>query len=89
MADYHGYPQGVPAPIGDGGVELLRKRHGDEQVTFKDVADHLSDYLKRHPAALRAIDGFARYVAEVEDVGDDHDAVPKGSVTSDGEPPDA
>jgi len=87
--DYHGYPQGVPAPVGDGGVDLLRKLRGDERVSFNDVADHMTDYAKLHPGALRAIDAFARYVAEIERVDHDHDAVSKGSVAADGDPPEA
>jgi len=87
--EYHGYPQGVPAPIGDGGVDLLRKLRGDERVSFNDVADHISDYAKLHPGSLRAIDAFARYLAEVDEVEHDHDAVAKGSVAADGESPDA
>jgi hypothetical protein len=87
--DYHGYPQGVPAPVGDGGVDLLRKLRGDERVSFNDVADHMIDYAKLHPGALRAIDAFARYVAEIEGVDHDHDSVSKGSVEADGDPPEA
>ncbi|HEV2686158.1 MAG TPA: hypothetical protein VGW79_05930, partial [Actinomycetota bacterium] len=64
--DYHGYPQGVPAPIGDGGVDLLRKLRGGERASFQEVADHMSDYAKLHPGALRAIEAFARYLAEVD-----------------------
>jgi len=86
--DYHGYPQGLAAPIGDGGgIDLLRKLRGAERVTFNDVADHLNDYVKQHPAALRALDGFARFIAEVEKVEHDHDAVAEGSVAADGDPP--
>jgi hypothetical protein len=87
--EYHGYPQGVPAPSGDGGVDLLRKLRGEEQVTFNDVADHLTDYAKRHPASLKSIDGFARYVAEIETVDHDHDAIKDGSIDRTGEPPEA
>ena len=87
--EYHGYPQGVPAPMGDGGVDLLRKLRGDERVAFKDVADHMSDYAKLHPGALRAIDAFARYLAEVERVDHDHDVVGKGSAGPSGGPPRA
>ena len=87
--EYHGYPQGVPAPIGDGGVDLLRKLRGEERVSFNDVADHISDYAKLHPSSLRAVDAFARYLAELDDVEHDHDVVEKGSVAADGEPPDA
>jgi hypothetical protein len=64
-SEYHGYPQGVPAPVGDGGVDLLRKLRGAERVTFSDVADHMNEYAKLHPGALRAIDAFARYLAEI------------------------
>jgi len=63
-SEYHGYPQGVPAPIGDGGVDLLRKLRGAERVSFSDVADHMNDYAKLHPGALRVIEAFARYLAE-------------------------
>ena len=87
--EYHGYPQGVPAPIGDDGIELLRKLRGDERVSFSDVADHISDYAKLHPSSLRAIDAFARYLAELDGVEHDHDGDAKGSVAADGEPPDA
>ena len=61
--DYHGYPQGLPAPIGDGGIDLLRKLRGAERVTFNDVADHLNDYVKQHPAALRARHTLAQTTA--------------------------
>ena len=87
--EYHGYPQGVPAPTGDGGVDLLRKLRGDERVTFADVADHMSDYAKLHPGALRAIDAFARYLAELERIEHEHDAAADGSVAVDGSPPHA
>ena len=87
--EYQGYPHGVPAPTGDDGIDLLRRLRGDEHVTFGDVADHLMDYVKQHPGTLRALDGFARFVAEVDGVEHDHDAVAGGSVTADGEPPDA
>lgn len=88
-SDYHGYPQGVPAPIGDGGVDLLRKVRGSEQVALSEVADHLSDYVKQHPGTVRVLDGFARYLAEVEPIEHHHDAVAKRSVAADGERPDA
>jgi len=80
--EYHGYPQGVPAPIGNGGMDLLRKLRGQERVSFGDVADHMNDYAKLHPDALRPIDAFARYLAEVERVDHDHDTVEKGSVAA-------
>ena len=63
--EYHGYPQGVPAPMGDGGIELLRKLRGDERISFSDIADHMIDYAKNHPGAFSAIDAFARCLAEL------------------------
>ena len=87
--EYHGYPQGVPAPIAPDGVDLLRKKRGAENVTFNDIADHLDDYVRQHPASFRAIDGLAQFMAEVEDAEHDHNAVVKGSVASDGDPPPA
>jgi hypothetical protein len=45
-------------------VELLRKRRADEGVTFGDVADHITDYVRLHPPVFAALDAFARYLAE-------------------------
>ena len=87
--EYHGYPQGVPAPVGNGGIDLLRKLRSNESVTFADIADHLTDYIKQHPGALRAIDAFARYLAELNGVEHDHDAVADGSATASGNAPRA
>ena len=70
-SDYHGYPDGIPQPAASGGVDLLRKRRGGERVTFGDVADHVTDYMKLHPPAFETLDAFARYLAELEN---DHHA---------------
>jgi hypothetical protein len=93
-SDYHGYPQGIPAPVGADGIDLLRKLRGPEQVTFNDVADHLDDFVRQNPKDAHAIDAFARFIAEVatvdhNQVEHDHDVVEKGSVAEDGAPPPA
>ena len=88
-SDYHGYPEGIPAPVGAGGIDLLRKLRGQEHVTFNDVADRLDDYVRQNPKDAHAIDDFARFMAELEHVDHDHGRVEKGSVASDGAPPPA
>src|SRR5438094_360350 len=74
-SDYHGYPEGIPAPVGEGGIDLLRKLRGEERVTFNDVADHLGDYVRQNPKHVHAIEDVARFMAGVEHVEHDHDAV--------------
>jgi hypothetical protein len=49
----------------------------------------MDDYARGHPASARAVDGLAQFMAEVEEVDHDHDAVEKGSVAAGGEPPPA
>lgn len=56
------------------GIQLLMDKRGGEQITFKDVADHLADYLDRFPDEEHAVDVLARFLAGVEDVPHDHDA---------------
>lgn len=55
------------------GVERLREERGEQTVSFDDVADHLEDFVRRHPEARPAIDGFARFLAGVEDVDHEHE----------------
>jgi hypothetical protein len=62
------------------GIKLLMDKRGGENVTFRDVADHLADYLDRFPDEEHPIDKLARFLAGVEDVAHDHEAgAPIGS----------
>lgn len=62
------------------GITLLMDKRGAEQITFRDVADHLADYLDRFPDEQDTVDKLARFLAGVEDVDHDHDAgAPIGS----------
>ena len=54
------------------GVELLRDKRGDQQVTFADVCDHLVDFRRRSPEHAAAVDELARFLARVEDVDHEH-----------------
>jgi hypothetical protein len=58
------------------GVELLRSRRGDAEVTFGDVADHLVDYMDLHPASRETVDDLAAFLARVEAIDHDHDRSP-------------
>jgi len=55
------------------GVEQLREKRGDEQVTFNDVCDHLVDYEERHPENGDTVEDVARFLASVEDIDHDHE----------------
>ncbi|MGH2794759.1 MAG: DUF6104 family protein [Actinomycetota bacterium] len=62
------------------GIRLLMDKRGNEQITFRDVADHFADYLDRFPDETDPVDKLARFLAGVEDVLHDHDAgAPIGS----------
>jgi hypothetical protein len=54
------------------GVEYLRDKRGEQDVTFADVCDHLADFRRRSPEHSGAIDAFARFLANVEDVRHRH-----------------
>ena len=59
------------------GVETLREKRGEEKVTFNDVCDPLVDYEERHPEHVDAIEDFARFIGNVEDIDHDHEKDPK------------
>lgn len=59
------------------GIDLLRSQRGTQQVTFNDVADHLVDYVDRHPDSRAVVDGLAAFLARVERIDHDHDASPQ------------
>ena len=59
------------------GVETLREKRGKEEVTFNDVCDHLVDYEERHPENAEAVEDFARFIANVEDIDHEHEGDPK------------
>lgn len=54
------------------GIGLLRDKRGEQEVTFADVCDHLVDFGRRSPEHARAIEAFAVFLANVEDVDHDH-----------------
>ena len=56
------------------GIETLRKKRGNQKVTFDNICDHLTDYSDRHPENATAMEDFARFVANVEDIEHDHEA---------------
>ena len=58
------------------GIRTLRFERGPQHVTFSEVADHLFDYVERHPHDAVTIDRLARFLAEVEHWPHDHDADP-------------
>lgn len=60
------------------GVRALEERRGDEDVKFRQVADHLVDFVARHPETRGTIDALGSYLAGVEATPHDHDA-PAGS----------
>jgi uncharacterized protein DUF6104 len=62
------------APVSTDGVQQLRDKRGDEEVTFGDVADHFEDFAKRHPDARAVLDQLASFLARVEDVDHEHEA---------------
>ena len=61
------------------GIKLLTERRGSEQVTFKDITDHMADYLDRFPDEEHPVDKLAKFLAGVEDIDHDHSVRPIGS----------
>jgi hypothetical protein len=61
------------------GIEILLDKRGHEQVTFKDVADHLADYVDKFPREKDTVDNVAKWLAGVEDLDHDHEARDVGS----------
>jgi hypothetical protein len=55
------------------GVDRLRALRGNEQVTFNEVADHLGDFVERHPHAHEEVDNLAAFLAAVERKPHRHD----------------
>lgn len=58
------------------GIGRLRSERGRERVSFDDVADHLVDYIERHPGTRDSVDDLAAFLAQVERIDHDHDAAP-------------
>jgi Family of unknown function (DUF6104) len=58
--------------VSSNGVERLRDKRGDEEVTFADVADHFEDFVNRHPDSRETVDELALFLAGVEDVDHEH-----------------
>ena len=50
----------------------LKRKRGDERVSFDHVADHVVDFAQRHPEHARVMADFAEFLAAVEDVEHDH-----------------
>lgn len=56
------------------GVQRLRDKRGEDEVTFNDVADHVDDFVRRDPDARTILDRFAGFLAGVEDVDHEHES---------------
>jgi hypothetical protein len=70
--------------VSSNGVERLRNKRGDQEVTFSDVADHLDDFVNSDPDSRETIDKLASFIAGVEDVDHQHQGGSGGSTTSEG-----
>ena len=53
---------------GEAGIAQLRSQRGHERVTLSDVADHVVDYVDRHPDSSAVVEDLALFLA--------HDASP-------------
>jgi hypothetical protein len=54
-------------------IEYLRRKRGDQNVTFAQVADHLHDFVDRVPTDRDAIQRLGRFLADVEDIDHSHE----------------
>jgi hypothetical protein len=54
-------------------IDLLRDKRGYQRVTFSDVCDHLVDFRRRSPEHGAALEAFAAFLANVEDVEHRHE----------------
>jgi hypothetical protein len=57
--------------VSEAAARLKRKR-GDERVTFEHIADHLVDFAERNPEHADVVADVANFLAAVEDVEHDH-----------------
>lgn len=55
------------------GLQRLRDKRGEDEVSFNDVADHVEDFVRREPDAKTVLDRFAGFLARVEDVDHEHE----------------
>jgi hypothetical protein len=62
------------ASIVTDGIDLLRAKRGAQRVALSEVCDHLVDLRRRSPEYGDAIDAFATFLANVEDVDHGHEA---------------
>lgn len=63
------------------GVDELRSRRGPQRPTFNEVADHIVDFVERHPETERELDDFALFLATVEDITHDHENADASSLS--------
>jgi uncharacterized protein DUF6104 len=73
----------LPGIVTADGIDLLREKRGDQPVTFSDVCDHLVDFRRRSPEHGVAIEAFATFLANVEDVSHGHEDGRGGTLASD------
>jgi hypothetical protein len=64
---------GTVDSFGDG-IEELKRRRGDEDVTFADVADHLYDFATSSPQDAEVVGRLATFLARLDDMQHHHDA---------------
>ena len=62
-------PSGASTP----GIEQLRSQRGAERATFNEVADHMTDFMGRHPEGGRVVDELAAFLAAARLHGHAHD----------------
>jgi hypothetical protein len=57
-------------------IDRLRRKRGDEDVKFAQIADHLRDYTDISPDDGDVVQRLAAFLANVEDEPHDHDGDP-------------
>jgi hypothetical protein len=58
------------------GIAVLREQRGHQLVSFSEIADHLFDYVERHPHDAVTVDRLSRFLTAVEMLPHDHNADP-------------